>query len=61
MSEHPAQPSPVALCGHWNHRPPCPLAPAGPGPVRKDELGHAERLAAEGDAVQQRGGGPLMP
>ncbi|MFG2130908.1 hypothetical protein ACGFNV_24250 [Streptomyces sp. NPDC048751] len=96
----------VALCGHWNHRPPCPLAPhhtsaersggevrlrvlfaaepaaeqevrgrieaalsraafdgpdgvtthwrlysAGPGPVRKDELGHAERLAAEGDAV----------
>ncbi len=32
----------VALCGHWDHEPPCPLAP------------HATVAEADGDAVRLR-------
>jgi len=27
----------VALCGHWDHEPPCPLAPHHVGATREDE------------------------
>jgi hypothetical protein len=27
----------VALCGHWDHEPPCPLAPHHIGTTREDE------------------------
>ncbi|MFI0454582.1 hypothetical protein [Actinomadura sp. 6N118] len=44
----------VGLCGHWDHQPPCPLAPHH---VRADQVGGQVRIrilfAAEPDAEQQ--------
>ena len=39
----------VALCGHWDHKPPCPLAPHHVSAADDDELRVRILFAAEPD------------
>jgi hypothetical protein len=48
----------VALCGHWDHEPPCPLAPHHSHAERDAETVHVRTLfaaePAQADAVHRR-------
>jgi hypothetical protein len=48
----------VALCGHWDHEPPCPLAPHNTSAQRIDDRVHLRTLfavePAREDEVRQR-------
>jgi hypothetical protein len=53
----------VALCGHWEHPPPCPLAPHHTSAVRDGDLVNVRTLFAcepdQEDLVRQRIDGAL--
>jgi hypothetical protein len=48
----------IALCGHWDHEPPCPLAPHHSQATRDGDTVHVRTLFAvepsQADVVRQR-------